>query len=549
MSSRVSNAPESILPKKGRLPISLAQLQALRLKQELPSGTKVAIIFRADGNVEVGVIQTAPPMTTVNDVAKVQVARTLAHRVLNKEKKTEVEAMASTVTAAIVGKVPVAEVQPSPQYLQEARRVRLENERIKANQALFERFVPSSTNPLETLCHDYLKSCARTAVAVLADHLKRNLMDGSKPKETLAFPLALMRAGVPKWVYARLIQANLITSAEPRYYEILFGTKISKSLKLTYEELNSECFNEKLKHLIDPRNQYSICAARSPELYDLMKQDLDENGQKRLRKIQLTMVGPGNHCREWAVAQPTAPVPVGSIGEPLLQINAAEINYASGVLPLMYRAIRYWSKAVKVGKDYVGSPQEIVMAAIEDAKSAVGEEKTGFVLFPRDTNGTIRDLLPPKLVGFSAPDKAVGAGFEFTNPARVIPPPSGMPEPKHFLDSEEGKVWHAALSKKLFLKTASDGEKPKKASSAPARTPLPPHVFQTLMQMQLAASLRNQIVTFLMQFQSVPLLEQAFNVFRAEMQKMDVERSYLAPEPIVGENPFSQEEEDDDILS
>jgi hypothetical protein len=564
---RASGAPESILAKKGKLPITLAQLQSLRLKQTLPADTRVVIVFSADGNVNTGVTTQEIKMTSINDVQKVQAARSMAHQVLGVKNKRDLEQILCESVLSTIGPIPETQLDPGPGAVQELRRVKVDLERVQENTENLKKVLV--TTALEKRVKAYLNRMGDLTKEVLRKHAVLQLTKGSQPKESISLTTALMHAGVPRYVYNKLILPNLVESLQMRVDHLLFGSKISKGLKLSYEELNSAVIQDTdLFDLINFRNSCTIKAARSNLLAQVMRTGLDETEVRRLAKIQLLMVGPGNYSQEWAGPQPMPPVSYGAVGEILLKINQLEVNYHSGVGPIGTRVSAYWSGQVIDGKTYPANeaPNQVLNQVTDDAKTVVEDER-GRTVFLRDaqhgqmlgivarpqfrTYLGLSENLKPKAPDLK--DKELKKDDDEINYLPIPPKPvvvnlqayAPQTEPKVFSISAAGKAWSQAFISKIFLKTSDDPIKQKKVASGTANIALPDEVVDSIKEMKIPQELKKRLAAFLMQFQSVGLMRQAYTVFRAEMQRMDIDGSWVAPET-AGDlrNPFGDDDED-----
>lgn len=544
--SRISSAPDSILVKKGKLPITLAQLTNLKLRQDLPAGSRVVVVFSANGNVDAGVSNTPIELTSINDVNKVQIARSMAHRVLNVKKRAEVQRTLARSILEITGPVASALIKPTPFLAQEVRKIRLELSRVTENKSNVSRLMPITE--LEKKAKAYLIQTADALVTVMKAHVMRHLTKGELPKEQLSFATALITGGIPKAVYTKLIQPNLIENINVRLDQILFGSKISKALKLTYEECNSpSIISTGVYEMLMVHNRVTLLAARNTALREIMATDLDENGIKRLNKIPLLLAGPGDLSKDWAAAQPHAPVSTGVVGEVLLRINAAECDFNSGILPLLTKPSDYWSRAIKADKPYVGSHTTILADVLSDAKE-VAPTDLGYTVYPRDRDKIAlkKALIPYKDYVFLAEQKEENKLLDTFGIAPLPPPILAEPiqEVDIFLKGQAGLDWQTAVIDRVFLKTATEQKFRNSASNQAPKIRLGPKISKEIREMDLPDGLQDQLVSFLMQFQSEELMKHAYISFAGEVDKMIMDGSYAGPSPD-GSNLLDDYEEDD----
>lgn len=510
-------------------------------------GCRVVVIFAANGNVDTGVTDQTLELTSVTDVGKIQAVKNLAHRVLDTKKKVEVRNLLAASILELVGPVDAAQIRASPLLAQEARKIRLEISRIVENVENITRIAPKTE--LERKARDYLLWCATRLQTAMRSHILRHLTKGDLPKEALSFATALLEEGVPKAVYTKLIQPNLIEGLTTRLDQVLFGTKISRSLKLTYEECNSPVMNVQLLSFFLVRNGKTLRAARSADLREQMVSLLEEGGIKRLNKIQLTMVGPVDLSKDWANAQPHAPIGTGVVGEALLRINAAEFDYNSGILPMLTKATDYWNGAIVRDKGYEGNLATVMMAVITDAKE-VQPNNEGFTYYPRDTIRAaldkaltpFRDILPPGDFKAEALDLRTTFGVvPLGNVPRVETETKVDPKSQTSID------WKSMVIGKIFLKSVPDAPKSKESGNTP-KIRLGTKITREIVDMGLDEDLQHQLVSLLMQFQSSAMMKQAFTSFAAEVERMILDGSFIAPLPGGGRNLIDNDDDSDEDI-
>lgn len=537
MSDARARSVESIVPKSGRLLVSIDQLQALRLKQ-LPFGsTKVVIAFSADGNVQLGLTDQEVHTTALRDITRVPAARSLARQALGNQNKKELETALSLTVASVIGPIPPEMVQPTPNAVQEVRRVRVELERVSENLAVIGR-VPAA-DKLASDSKAFLLSQGAKVKEILKKHLGIQLTQGSAKKEDANLQRLMMDQGVSKSIYNKLITPNLVTDIQIKLDSLVFGSKISKGLRLTYEELNSPVMADPfLGPALKLRNKFTIAAASSWVARDRMADGLDEVNLRRLARIQLTMVGPGNYSKDWASPQPAAPAGYGVVGSILLTINQREVDYHAGIIPVGTLVSTFWSDAVVAGTQFPANarPADVLSMSAEHGKTVAPKAETGYTVFPRDQlfDAQMIYICKADMKSFVAPNEAKDAqipDWVAYKPAPEFKIDFNDPkaEPDLFMASENGKAWAPAFISKIFLKTSDDAQKAKRVNGAVSGS-IPSRLFNEIKDLKLKAPIKEKLVKFLMQFQSQQMMKHAFDVFLGELQRMEMDGSWINPD-------------------
>lgn len=541
---------ESIVPKSGRLLVSIDQLQALRLKQ-LPYGsTKVVIAFSADGNVQLGLTDQEVHTTALRDISRVPAARALARQALGNQNKKELEYALSETVASVIGPIPPERVQPTPNAVQEVRRVRVELERVTENAAVLNR-VPT-TDKLSADSKTFLLDQCKKVKETLKKHLGIQLTYGSAKKEDANLQRLLMDAGVSRSIYNKLITPNLVTDIQVKLDTVVFGSKISKGLRLTYEELNSPVIQDPfLGPALQLRNKFTIAVATNWAARDRMADGLDEVNLRRLARIQLTMVGPGNYSKDWANPQPAAPAGYGVVGSILLTVNQREVDFHAGIIPVGTLVSVFWTDAVVQGTAYQANarPADILAMVSEAGKTVPPKAETGYTVFPRDIalNAQMTYINKTDMGTFVRANDAKDAQIPDWQPYKVLPDfKVDFDEPKKesdlFMKSEGGKAWTSGFISKIFLKTSDDAQKAKRAGGAVSGS-IPTRLFNEIKDLKLKAPIKEKLVKFLMQFQSQQMMKHAFDVFLGELQRMEMDGSWIDPDERANSDDESEHED------
>lgn len=528
---------ESILPKSGKLMVNIDQLQALRLKQ-LPFGSsKVVIAFSADGNVQLGVTDQEIKTTSIRDITRVPAARSLARQVLGNRNKKDLEEVLATTVASVIGPIPPEGVQPTSNAVQEIRRVRMELARVIENVAFLRRVQP--TDKLGQDCKLFLIDQSQKIVATLKKHLSVQLTYGTAKKEDLSLARLLMDVGVSRSIYNKLVTPNLTTDIQTKLDHLVFGSKISKGLRLTYEELNSPVMKDPfLGPALLLRNKFTLLAATSWQARDQMIDGLDEVNLRRLARVQLLMVGPGNYSHEWAHPQPAAPAGYGVVGSILLTINQREVDFHSGVIPVGTLVSTFWSGKVVADNQYAANTRPIdVLAMVSEVGKNVAPKESGYTVFPRDTDLLSQTVYIQKMdmVPFVKANVAEEEQIPDWVAYRPLPEfkvnfEAPVNEPDIFMKSEVGKAWTSAFISKIFLKTSADAPKAKRSAGGVGGS-LPSDLFEEIKNLKsIKPKMRENLVSFLMQFQSRQMMKHAYDVFSGELQRMEMDGSWVNPD-------------------
>jgi hypothetical protein len=552
---------ESIFPKKGKLPVSIAQLASLRLKQPPPPGSKVVLIFDGNGNVTTGVTSEEVKMTNIADLQRVNAARSLAQKTLVADKKSDLEHSLSKSVLDLVGQVDLTTLNPTPQTVQELRRVNFEHERASKNAAALLKL--PAQDELRKAISSYFQSTSKVLSDVFKMHMMNQLYGGSARKEQLALTALLADAGIPRAVYTKLTQPNLVDSMQVDLYGLLFGTKISKGLKLGYDELLNQKLMAPLRDFLSLRNAGLLKAIGSVKIRERILLDLDETDRKRLMKTNFLMVGPGNHSKEWRAPQPLPPIPYGSVAEILQRINQNEVNFHSGVIPMGVRAVEFWNDSVIRGKKYSATDrgQAIAVQASDDGAQVLPTGK-GFTIFPRDMWDTNEDVF---YAGLAKIRGLIDGKDDPKDPIIELEPKPGEEQAKNVpiahaakveerkdsdvllpvlktrfgpgvngaevLETVQGKSWMKAFVQRIFLHTSEElALKPVKIKvGGQLDMPIPSDIRVEIQHLKMGYDMKLMLVQFLMQFSSPTLMRTAFDRFSAQLMMLQITKDWMGP--------------------